>query len=157
MPDRDPLEHPRVTLPKNLSEALKRLGDAELETLLREVIAEAERRGVGRPVHTAPPRVPAPKFQARQIKRSGCRQTFPRGRSTLSRLHIGRHEATGNRPDVPVSQSVVNSVLKMPAKSKKYTFDQGLPALIGNTSVSLETSGCNGTPYRPRLSVQSIA
>ena len=44
MPDRDRVEHPRVTLPKNLSEALKRLEDAELETLLREVIAETERR-----------------------------------------------------------------------------------------------------------------
>jgi hypothetical protein len=42
MPDSDPLGHPRVTLPKNLSETLKRLEDAELETLLREVIAEAE-------------------------------------------------------------------------------------------------------------------
>ena len=46
-----PLEHPRVTLPKNLAETLKRLEDAELETLLREVIAEAERRGVMRPVN----------------------------------------------------------------------------------------------------------
>jgi hypothetical protein len=47
-----PLEHPRVTLPKNLSETLKHLADAELETLLREVIAEAERRGVMKPVKT---------------------------------------------------------------------------------------------------------
>ena len=31
MPDSDPSEHPRVTLPKNLSETLKRLADAELE------------------------------------------------------------------------------------------------------------------------------
>ena len=37
MPDSDPLEYPRVTLPKNLSETLKRLEDAELVTLLREV------------------------------------------------------------------------------------------------------------------------
>ena len=89
MPDRDPVEHPRVTLPKNLSEALKRLGDAELETLLREVVAEAERRGVGRPVHTvvAPPTVPAPKFPARQSKGSGAPADLPTGKVLIKASH----------------------------------------------------------------------
>ena len=41
-----PLEHPRVTLPTNLSETLKRLEDAELVTLFREISAELERRGM---------------------------------------------------------------------------------------------------------------
>ena len=45
-PGAGPLEYPRVTLPKNLSETLKRLEDVELVTLLREVTTEAERRGV---------------------------------------------------------------------------------------------------------------
>ena len=103
MPDRDPLEHPRVTLPKNLSEALKRLGDAELETLLREVIAEAERRGVGRPVHTASatnsasPQVPGAAEQG-----FGCTGRPSHGEGQpYQGLTFGRHEATGNRPDVP--------------------------------------------------------
>jgi hypothetical protein len=52
MSDSDPLEHPRVTLPKNVSESLKRLEDAELEMLLREAIAEAKRRGVMKPLNT---------------------------------------------------------------------------------------------------------
>ena len=121
MPDHDPLEHPRVTLPKNLSEALKRLGDAELETLLREVIAEAERRGVGRPVHTvvAPPTVPAPKFQARQSKGSGAPADLPTGKINLIKAS---HSAGMKPPAIArmfrVSQSVVNRVLGMPAKAK---------------------------------------
>ncbi len=122
MPDRDPVEHPRVTLPKNLSEALKRLGDAELETLLREVIAEAERRGVGRPVHTvvAPPTLPAPKFPARQSKGSDAPAGLPTGKINLIKAS---HSAGMKPPAIArmfrVSQSVVNSVLNMPAKSKK--------------------------------------
>jgi hypothetical protein len=122
MPHRDPLEHPRVTLPKNLSEALKRLGDAELETLLREVIAEAERRSVGRPVHTVvvPPTVPAPKFQTRQRKSSGAPADLPTGKVNLIKAS---HSAGMKAPAIArmfrVSQSVVNRVLDMPAKSKK--------------------------------------
>jgi hypothetical protein len=122
MPDRDPVEHPRVTLPKNLLEALKRLGDAELETLLREVIAEAERRGVGRPMHTvvAPLTLPAPKFQARQSKGSGAPADLPTGRINLIKAS---HSAGMKAPAIArmfrVSQSVVNSILERPAKTKK--------------------------------------
>ena len=122
MPDRDPMEHPRVTLPKNLSEALKRLGDAELETLLREVIAEAERRGVGRPVDTvaAPPTVPASKIQARHSKGSDAPADLPTGKINLIKAS---HSAGMKPPAIArmfrVSQSVVNSVLHMSAKSKK--------------------------------------
>jgi hypothetical protein len=43
MPDSDPSEHPRVTLPKNLSR-LCLTGRRGLETLLREVAAGATRR-----------------------------------------------------------------------------------------------------------------
>jgi hypothetical protein len=121
MPDRDPLEHPRVTLPKNLSEALKRLEDAELETLLREVIAEAERRGIGRPTHTVvePPIALAPKFQARQSKGSGAPADLPTGKVNLIKAS---HSAGMKPPAIArmfrVSQSVVNRVLGMAAKSK---------------------------------------
>jgi hypothetical protein len=120
MPERDPVEHPRVTLPKNLSEALKRLEDAELETLLREVIAEAERRGVARPVDTVatPPTVPATKAQ--QTKGSGGSVDLPAGKINLIKAS---HSAGMKPPAIArmfrVSQSVVNSVLDMPAKSKK--------------------------------------
>jgi hypothetical protein len=122
MPDRDPLEHPRVTLPKNLSETLKRLEDAELETLLREVTAEAERRGVMKPVKAvaAPQTVPATKFQVRQSKSSGAPADLPAGKANL----IKASHSAGMKPAAiarmfRLSQSVVNRVLGLPAKSKK--------------------------------------
>jgi hypothetical protein len=122
MPDSDPLGHPRVTLPKNLSETLKRLEDAELETLLREVTAEADRRGVMKPVSTvaAPQPVPAAKIQARQSKSSGAPADLPAGKANL----IKASYSAGMKPPAiarmfRLSQSVVNRILGMPAKSKK--------------------------------------
>jgi hypothetical protein len=122
MPDSDPLEHPRVTLPKNLSETLKRLDDAELETLLREVTAEAERRGVMKPVNTvaAPQTVPAAKFQVRQSKSSVALPDLPAGKANL----IKASRSAGMKPPAiarmfRLSQSVVNRVLDLPAKSKR--------------------------------------
>jgi hypothetical protein len=122
MPDSDPLEHPRVTLPKNLSETLKRLEDAELETLLREVTAEAERRGVIKPVKTvaAPQTVPAAKFEARQSKGSGVPADLPAGKANL----IKASYSAGMKPAAiarmfRLSQSIVNRVLDLPAKSKR--------------------------------------
>ena len=119
MPDSDPLEHPRVTLPKNLSETLKRLEDAELETLLREVIAEAERRGVMKSVKTvsAPQTAPAAKYQARQSKSSGAPADLPAGKANL----IKASHSTGMKPAAiarmfRLSHSVVNRVLDLPAK-----------------------------------------
>jgi hypothetical protein len=122
MPDSDPLEHPRVTLPKNLAETLKRLEDAELETLLREVIAEAERRGVMKPVNkvVAPQVVPAAKFQARQSKSSDAPADLPAGKANL----IKASYSAGMKPPAiarmfRLSQSVVNRVLDLPGKPRK--------------------------------------
>jgi len=122
MPDSDHLAHPKVTLPKNLSETLKRLEDAELVTLLREVTTEAERRGVMRPVNTvATPRIAsAAKYQARQSKSSGVSAELPAGKANL----IKASHSTGMKPAAiarmfRLSQSVVNRVLDVPAKSKK--------------------------------------
>jgi len=96
MPNSDPSEHPRVTLPKNLSESLKRLEDAELEMLLRDVIAEAKRRGVMKPLNTvaAPQTVPSAKFQARQSKSSGAPADLPAGKANL----IKASHSTGMKP-----------------------------------------------------------
>jgi hypothetical protein len=122
MPDSDPLEHPKVTLPKNLSETLKGLEDAELVTLLREVTTEAERRGVMKPVNTvaAPQTVPKARFQAKQSKSSGAPADLPAGKANL----IKASHSTGMKPAAiarmfRLSQSVVNRVLDVPAKSKK--------------------------------------
>jgi hypothetical protein len=122
MPDSDPLEHPRVTLPKNLSETLKGLEDAELVTLLREVTTEAERRGVMKPVNTVatPKTASAAKYQARQSKSSGVSADLPAGKANL----IKASHAAGMKPPTiarmfRLSQSVVNRVLDLPAKSKR--------------------------------------
>jgi hypothetical protein len=122
MPDRNASEHSRVTLPKNLSETLKRLEGAELETLLREVTAEAERRGVMKSVNTvaAPQTMPAAKFQARQSKSSGAPADLPAGKTNLIKAS---HSAGMKPPAIArmfrLSQSVVNRVLDLPAKSKR--------------------------------------
>jgi hypothetical protein len=122
MPDSDPLEPPRVTLPKNLSETLKRLEDAELVTLLREVTTEAERRGVMKPVNTvtAPKTAPAAKYQARQSQSSGPPADLPAGKANL----IKASYSAGMKPPAiarmfRLSQSVVNRVLDLPAKPRK--------------------------------------
>ena len=80
-----PLEHPRVTLPKNLAETLKRLEDAELVTLFREVTVEIERRGVMKPGNAvaAPQTAPAAKIQARHSKSSGEPADLPAGKANL--------------------------------------------------------------------------
>jgi hypothetical protein len=103
MPDRDPVEPPRVTLPKNLSETLKRLEDAELETLLREVIAEgtarrSEARGYScSAANTASVQVPGAAEQG-----FGCTggPSSEEGKPYQG-ISLGRHEAASNRPDVP--------------------------------------------------------
>jgi hypothetical protein len=122
MPDCDPVEHPRVTLPKNLSETLKRLKDAELETLLREVLAETARRGLPRPMDTVaqPPTMPGTKFRARRRESSGAPADLPAGKVSL----IKASHSAGMKPLAiarmfRLSQSVVNRVLDLPATSKK--------------------------------------
>ena len=122
MPDSDPSEHPRVTLPKNLSETLRGLEDSELVTLLREVTTEAERRGVMKPVNTVatPKTASARKYQAPQSKSSGVSAELPAGKANL----IKASHSTGMKPAAiarmfRLSQSVVNRVLGVPAKSKK--------------------------------------
>jgi hypothetical protein len=122
MPDSDPLERARVTLPKNLPETLERLEDAELETLLREVIAEVDRRGVMKPTKAvaAPQAVPAAKIRKRQSKSSDAPADLPAGKANL----IKASHAAGMKPPAiarmfRLSQSVVNRVLLLPAKAKK--------------------------------------
>jgi DNA invertase Pin-like site-specific DNA recombinase len=55
LPDISP-ERTRYLLPKDLAEALRRLGDKEIDTLFEAVASEAERRG--RLLRTPPSRTP---------------------------------------------------------------------------------------------------
>jgi hypothetical protein len=114
-----PLEHPRVTLPKNLSETLKRLQDAELVTLFQEVTAELERRDMMKSVNAiaAPQTGPAAKAQARQSKNLGAPADLPAGKANL----IKASYSAGMKPSAiarmfRISRSVVDRVLSLPAK-----------------------------------------
>jgi hypothetical protein len=122
MPDSDPLEPARVTLPKNLPETLKLLTDAELETLLREVIAESDRRGVMKLTKTvaAPQTVPPSKRQAGQRKSSNTSADLPSGKANLIKAsHAAGMKPPANARMFRLSQSVVSRVLDLPAKAKK--------------------------------------
>jgi hypothetical protein len=108
---------PKVTLPKNLPEMLKRLDDLELRALLNDVTAEAERRGVTLPNSRAP------KPQASPAKRVSIRDpldALPAGKANLIRAS---HQA-GMKPaaiarSFRLSQSVVNRILNQPSKATK--------------------------------------
>jgi hypothetical protein len=91
-------------------------------TLLREVTAEAERRGVMKPVNTvtAPKTAPAAKYQAPRSKGLGVSADLPAGKANL----IKASHSAGMKPAAiarmfRLSQSVVNRVLDLPAKSKR--------------------------------------
>jgi hypothetical protein len=101
---------------------LQRLEDAELDTLLREVTAEAERRGVMKSLKTvaAPQTVPGAKSEARQSEGSGVPADLPAGKANL----IKASYSAGMKPPAiarmfRLSQRVVNRVLNLPAKSTK--------------------------------------
>jgi hypothetical protein len=112
----------RVTLPKNLPQTLKRLEDAELETLLREVTAEADRRAASRPTKTisALQTVQAGKLQTSSAKRSDAPADLPAGKANLIRAsHLAGMKPRAIARMVRLPQSAVNRVLDLPAKSKK--------------------------------------
>jgi DNA invertase Pin-like site-specific DNA recombinase len=118
-PDDDPVL-PKVTLPKNLPDVLKRLSDIEVEALLRDVTAEAERRGVSvAQPRTAPREQKARASLAKRVSREPV-DALPAGKANLIKAS---HQA-GMKPaaiarSFRLSQSVVNRVLNQPSKSAK--------------------------------------
>ena len=122
MPDSDPEERSRVTLPKNLPESLKRLEDAELETLLREVTAEADRRTAAKATKTvsAPQAVPAAKLQTKRATSLDALANPPAGKANLIKAsHLAGMKPPALARMFRLPQSVVNRVLDLPARSKK--------------------------------------
>jgi hypothetical protein len=108
--DNDP-ELPKVTLPSNLPDILKRLDDTELETLLSEVTAEAVRRGLPLP---KPVPLKAQKPQATLTKRvtSGEPVDLPAGKANLIRAsHLAGMKPAAIARSFRLSQSVVKGVL----------------------------------------------
>jgi hypothetical protein len=101
---------------------LKRLEDAELETLLREVTAEANRRAAIKATKTvaAPKTPPAAKLHTRQVKNSDASADLPAGKANLIKAsHVAGMKPPAIARMFRLPQSVVNRVLDLPAKSKK--------------------------------------
>jgi hypothetical protein len=82
----EPAARPRHLLPKDLAGALERLGDAEVDSLLAAVTAEARRRG--RPTPTSP--TGRPKAEARSEPRSAAPADGGAGSLTTGKLNAVR-------------------------------------------------------------------
>jgi hypothetical protein len=115
---------PRVTLPKDLAQILKRLEDDDLETLQGDVVAEIERRRLAKPA-TAVAEFPTPqsvspvKSPEVQSKSSGTPKGVPAGKANLIRASY----QTGMKPAaiaraLRISPSLVTRVLGAPEKPK---------------------------------------
>ena len=128
MPDSDPEERSRVTLPKNLPESLKRLaGCGAWRRSCVEVAAEAERRARAEgPLKVSRSAAGCDRPPSSQAKRSHELRSHsanpPAGKANLIKAS---HSAGMKPPPIArmfrLPQSVVNPVLDLPAKVKEVT------------------------------------
>ena len=112
----EPPTPPRVTLPRNLSATLRGLEDGDLETLQREVAAEAKRRRSVKPMETieevqSPQAVSLAKLAAAEV---------PTGKANLIRASY----QAGMKPvaiarTLRISRSLVDRVLGSSEKPKR--------------------------------------
>ena len=111
-------------LPSNLPEALKQLDDAQLRTLLRDVGAEIDRRGMSEPVKAVGHAEPAEKATRRKTS-AGPRQTVaeaevPEGKANMIRASFkAGMKPTAIARSLRISQLHVNRVLGAPEKPKR--------------------------------------
>ena len=112
----EPPTPPRVTLPRNLSATLRGLEDGDLETLQREVAAEAKRRRSVKPMETieevhSPQAVSLAKLAAAEV---------PTGKANLIRAsyQAGMKPVTIAR-SLRISRSLVDRVLGSSEKPKR--------------------------------------
>ena len=112
----EPPAPPRVTLPRNLSTTLRGLEDGDLETLQREVAAEAKRRRSVKPMETieevqSPQAVSLAKLAAAEV---------PTGKANLIRAsyQAGMKPVTIAR-SLRISRSLVDRVLGSSEKPKR--------------------------------------
>jgi hypothetical protein len=120
-PADDDRAQPKVTLPKNLPELLKRLDDLDLKALLNDVTAEDHRRGVT--LQNLRSSTKAGKPEASPLKRVSTRDpidALPAGKANLIRAsyQAGMKPAAIAR-SFRLSQSVVNRILNQPTKAAK--------------------------------------
>ena len=114
----------RVMLPSNLPEALKHLEDAQLQTLLRDVTAEIDRRGMPEPVKAVDPAEPTEKASRRKTS-AGPRQAsaeaeVPEGKANMIRASFkAGMKPTAIARSLRISRLHVNRVLGAPEKPKR--------------------------------------
>lgn len=113
----------RVMLPSNLPEALKQLDDTQLQTLLRDVTAEIDRRGA-EPVKAVAPAEPTEKASRRKTS-AGPRQAsaeveVPEGKANMIRASFkAGMKPTAIARSLRISRLHVNRVLGAPEKPKR--------------------------------------
>jgi hypothetical protein len=116
-PADDDRAQPKVTLPRNLPELLKRLDDLELKALLNDVTVEAQRRGLTlqKPWSRKPQVSPA-----KRVSSQDPPEALPAGKANLIRAsyQAGMKPAAIAR-SFRLSQSVVNRILNQPTKAAK--------------------------------------
>lgn len=114
----------RVMLPSNLPEALKQLDDAQLQTLLRDVTSEIDRRGTAEPVKAVTPAEPTEKASRRKPS-AGPRQAsaeaeVPEGKANMIRASFkAGMKPTAIARSLRISRLHVNRVLGAPEKPKR--------------------------------------
>ncbi len=114
----------RVMLPSNLPEALKQLDDTQLQTLLRDVTAEIDRRGMPEPVKAVDPAEPTEKASRRKTS-AGARQAsaeaeVPEGKANMIRASFkAGMKPTAIARSLRISRLHVNRVLGAPEKPKR--------------------------------------
>lgn len=111
-PVADPLMVPRIALPRNLVQTLKRLDDVDLEALQRDVEAEVRRRRGGRSEAKMEPPAVVVTPAERQVKKAGPVSALPTGKASLIRASY----RAGMKPsaiasNLRISRAVVNQVL----------------------------------------------
>lgn len=117
--DADPLVEPRIALPRNLAQTLKRLDDVDLEALQHDVETEVRRRWGGR--SGAKSELPAVVVTPaeREVKKAGPVSALPTGKASLIRASY----RAGMKPlaiarTLRISRAAVNQVLGTQAAPK---------------------------------------
>ena len=113
----------RVMLPSNLPEALKQLDNTQLQTLLRDVTAEIDRRGA-EPVKSVAPAEPAEKASRRKTfagpRQASAEAEVPEGKANMIRASFkAGMKPTAIARSLRISRLHVNRVLGAPEKLKR--------------------------------------
>jgi hypothetical protein len=112
---------PRITLPNDLSNSLRHLGDAELQQLLAAVTREISRRNQGTSISGSSKADGTATFQSAQSRKKASNvDEIPEGKANLIRASFG---AGLKRAAIArmfrISPSLVNRIIASTEKSKR--------------------------------------